>query len=109
MTEPAPDTDPPAGFVVMSPEQLLAALTGHDQAVEEAAVPSRLIYADEVTEGMVVDGGRGCVLPGHTHRAWCSVLRIRTEGHVVSAVLVDEHGEQLPAVWHDLSTVRVRA
>lgn len=85
--------------------------------------PTRLVYAEDLLAGMVLITDRPCdAAPrglsalfgsdhaGHVHgHAFLSVLEVRVRGGMVSAILLDEDGEQQGASWHELFTVRVRA
>lgn len=120
---------PVTGTTIPVPEGLFERAmqrTGTDAATKsepEAAgrIPSRLIYADEVTEGMGLvyekpcphHGGLAGMLSGpHEHgQGVASVLRLRQgEGamsHLITAVVLDEDGEQQPRAWNTIELVRV--
>ncbi|HMM95368.1 hypothetical protein [Phycicoccus sp.] len=87
---------------------------------EPERIPNRLIYADEVREGMGVlypkpcpNRGLGALLGDkHTHgQGIARVLRIRqgegAQSSIYSAIVVDEEGEQQPMVWTTVELVRV--
>lgn len=96
-------------------------MTADEQLPAEQVIdqpPTRLVYAEDVTAGMVVALEQPCahtnmfaLMGGAPHEhgwSYCSVLERRDKGGIVSVILVDESGEQRPAVWHELTLVRIR-
>lgn len=106
--------------VALTPE----ATEAIQQAVDDAdtyTVPTMLVWADELHAGMVIVTEE-CDHPnanplyslfsGQEHRkrqAFSTIHKIRQEGGIVSAIVIDEDGEQQGAAWQTWQPVRVRA
>jgi hypothetical protein len=89
---------------------------------EPERIPNRLVYASDVVPGMILVTERQCsharglmatLVGTHSHGyALSTVLEIRQgEGamaHLLSAIVLDEAGEQQPCLWHTVELVRIR-
>lgn len=89
-------------------------------AVKANRVQTRLVYAEDLTPGMVVVVPRPCTIADgivdllsgervqHNHGVEeRTLLEIRTAGDIVSCIALDEDGEQQSMITHRLSSVRV--
>lgn len=70
-------------------------------------VPYRLVYAEDLVAGMVMGVDTRTSLLGTT-RSWSTVLEVRRHGGVMSAIVVDETGDQQPVVTNDFQLLPVR-
>lgn len=99
-------------------DELTPELRAAVDAVKDSRVQTRLAYGDELEAGQVVVVDRKCpqreshllmgVAMSHDHGVEeRTLLRVRSEGDVVSCVTLGEDGEQEGLIVHRLSTIRI--
>lgn len=79
----------------------LLAITNPATEPAPAKAPYRLVYAEDLAPGMLVctDGSR---------TTWATLLEVRRHGGIISAVSVDQAGDQQPIIVNDWAMLPVR-